>query len=155
MSLYAPMSDDLKKQTQPTQKPTTLHEWKRIVYHDEDPLKLYNTATAPVWYVDDKEKECVYALGFLVFAAEKYDVAKSYWSKLPALDPDIAAIDSRLPTVITRLLSSCELKAMMFWPEEKKDIRDKDLRLIIQHAELLMIQERLVVSDILRTFDSE
>ena len=142
VSLYAPMSDDLKKQTQPTQKPTTLNEWKRIVYHDEDPLKLYNTANAPVWYVDDKEKNCVYALGFLAFADGKYDVAKSYWSKLPALDPDIAAIDSRLPTVITRLLSSCELKAMMFWPEEKKDVVDKNLRLIIQHAELLMLQER-------------
>ena len=142
LSLYAGMTDDLKKQVLPTQKPTTLNQWKRIVYHDEDPLKLYNTANAPVWYVDDKEKNCVYALGFLAFADGKYDVAKSYWSNLPALDPDIAAIDSRLPTVITRLLSSCKLKAMMFWPEEKKDIKDKDLRLIIQHTELLMIQER-------------
>ena len=142
LSLYAAMNDDLKKQSVPTQKPTTLNQWKRIVYHDEDPLKLYNTANAPVWYVDDKEKNCVYALGFLAFAEGKYDVAKSYWEKLPSLAPDIAEIDSRLPTVITRLLSSCKLKAMMFWPDEKKNIRDKNLQLVLQYAELLMILER-------------
>ena len=92
--------------------------------------------------MDDKEKNCVYALGFLAFAEGKYDVAKSYWEKLPSLAPDIAEIDSRLPTVITRLLSSCKLKAMMFWPDEKKNIRDKNLQLVLQYAELLMILER-------------
>ena len=56
LSLYAPVNDDLKTQILPTQRPTTLDQWKRIVYHDEDPLKLYNTANAPVWYMDDKEK---------------------------------------------------------------------------------------------------
>ena len=33
VSLYAAMNDDLKKQSAPTQKPTTLNQWKRIVYH--------------------------------------------------------------------------------------------------------------------------
>ena len=78
LSLYAPVNDDLKTQILPTQRPTTLNQWKRIVYHDEDPLKLYNTANAPVWYIDDKEKECIYPLGFLAFAEGKYDEAKSY-----------------------------------------------------------------------------
>ena len=68
MSLYAAMSDDLKKQTAPVQKPATLNQWKRIEYHDEDPLKLYNTANAPVWYVSDKEKNCIFALGFIAFS---------------------------------------------------------------------------------------
>ena len=142
LSLYAPVNDDLKTQILPTQRPTTLNQWKRIVYHDEDPLKLYNTATAPTWYMDDKEKNCVYILGFLAFADNKYEIAESYWKKLPALDPDIATIDPRLPTVITRLLSSCELKAMMFWPEEKKAINDKKLQIRLLYAELLMIMEK-------------
>ena len=79
LSLYAAMNDDLKKQSTPTQKPTTLNQWKRIVYHDEDPLKLYNTANAPVWYVDDKEKNCLFMLGFIQFALENYDLSLEIW----------------------------------------------------------------------------
>ena len=142
LSLYAAMNDDLKKQSVPTQKPTTLNQWKRIVYHDEDPLKLYNTANAPVWYVDDKEKNCVYALGFLAFADGKYDVAKSYWEKILSLSPDVAALDQRLPNVQTRLLQACRLRAMAFWPEEKSPLKSSDLKLRILKNEYLILLEK-------------
>ena len=110
LSLYAAMNDDLKKQSVPTQKPTTLNQWKRIVYHDEDPLKLYNTANAPIWYVDDKEKNCVFVIGFINLLAGRYDIAKSNWEKLPVLDPDILNIDPRLPSLMTRLRSVYKFK---------------------------------------------
>ena len=142
LSLYAAMNDDLKKQSVPTQKPTTLNQWKRIVYHDEDPLKLYNTANAPVWYVDDKEKNCVYALGFLAFADGKYDVAKSYWEKILSLSPDVAALDQRLPNVQSRLLQACRLRAMAFWPEEKSPLKSSDLKLRILKNEYLILLEK-------------
>ncbi|MBN2640136.1 MAG: tetratricopeptide repeat protein [Victivallales bacterium] len=142
VSLYAAMNDDLKSQTTPTQKPTTLNQWKRIVYHDEDPLKLYNTANAPVWYIDDKEKDCIYRLGLLAFANGKYDLAKSYWERILSLSPDIATLDQRLPNVQTRLLQACRLNAMAFWPEEKASIRSSDLRLRLLMNEYLILIER-------------
>lgn len=136
------MNDDLKKQSVPTQKPTTLNQWKRIVYHDEDPLKLYNTANAPVWYVDDKEKNCIYVLGFLAFADGKYDNAKQYWEKILSLSPDIAAVDQRLPNVQSRLLQACRMNAMAFWPEEKAFLKQSGLRLKFLNSEYLILIEQ-------------
>ena len=142
VSLYAAMNDDLKKQSAPTQKPTTLNQWKRIVYHDEDPLKLYNTANAPVWYVDNKERNCIYALGFLAFSDGKYDNAKHYWEKILSLSPDIAAVDQRLPNVQSRLLQACRMNAMAFWPEEKAFLKQSGLRLRFLNSEYLILIER-------------
>ena len=142
VSLYAAMNDDLKKQSAPTQKPTTLNQWKRIVYHDEDPLKLYNTANAPVWYVDNKERNCIYVLGFLAFSDGKYDNAKHYWEKILSLSPDIAAVDQRLPNVQSRLLQACRMNAMAFWPEEKAFLKQSGLRLKFLNSEYLILIEQ-------------
>jgi len=140
MSLYAPMSNDLKTQTKASQKPTTLNKWQRTVYHKEDPLKLYNTATAPSWYVSDKEKNCVFVLGLVAFANKKYDIAKEYWEQIKGYSPETGVIDSRLPvTVHKRLIKSCRLKAMAFWPEEKDGIKNKNTLLKIQYAEYLIL----------------
>lgn len=143
LSLYAAINDDLKKQAEPTQKPTSLNEWMRTIYHDEDPLKLYNTASAPVWYIDNKEKECVYACGFLAFAAGKYDAAKECWERVKDLSPDDAQIHPLLPTTVyKRLTKACRLQAMMYWPEEKANIKNADMRLMLQHAEYLALLEK-------------
>jgi tetratricopeptide (TPR) repeat protein len=143
MSLYAAMSDDLKKQTAPVQKPATLNQWKRIEYHDEDPLKLYNTANAPVWYVSDKEKNCIFALGFIAFSDEKFDVAETYWDLVKNYSSDDDIIDEKSPaTVYKRLLKACRLRGMMFWPEEKEPIKDADMRLKFQYAEYLALLEK-------------
>ncbi|HBK28455.1 MAG TPA: hypothetical protein DDZ04_00780 [Parabacteroides sp.] len=142
MSLYAAMNDDLKHQSTPTKKLTSLNQWKRIIYHDEDPLKLYNTANAPVWYIDNKEKECFYVLGFLAFAGGEYDVAKSYWEKVLSLSPDIASLDQRLPNVQTRLLQACKINAMGFWPEEKAFLKSDNLKLRVLKNEYLILLER-------------
>ena len=144
LSLYAPVSKDLKSQTAPKQKPTSLNQWKRIVYHDEDPLKLYNTADAPAWYIDNQEKECVFACGFLAFAANDYEAAKSYWTRVEALSPDDRLIDSRLPTTIyKRLMKACRLQVIMFGPEEKTGLKDADMRLKVLYAEYLVLLEKL------------
>lgn len=150
LSLYAPVNDDLKTQILPTQRPTTLNQWKRIVYHDEDPLKLYNTANAPVWYMDDKEKNCVYILGFLAFADNKYEIAELYWKKLPALDPDVLSMDPRLSNVHKRLMASVKAKYMLFSSDEKKDVNQK---LKLQYGELLYMLEKFPESqEIFLTF---
>ena len=101
LSLYAAMNDDLKKQSVPTQKPTTLNQWKRIVYHDEDPLKLYNTANAPVWYVDDKEKNCLFMLGFIQFALENYDLSLEIWNTVGNIDTELKNMNSlKIPNIL-------------------------------------------------------
>lgn len=142
LSLYAPVSDELKKQAAPTTKATTLDRWNRIVYNDQDPLKLYNTASSPAWYIDDNEKNCVFALGFLAFVDGKFDVAANYWSKVLALSSDIAATDQRLPNVQTRLLKAAQMHLMCFWPEDKAAITDKKMALQLQYAEMLEMIER-------------
>ena len=146
LSLYAPVNDDLKTQILPTQRPTTLNQWKRIVYHDEDPLKLYNTANAPAWYIDNEEKNCVYILGFLAFADNQYEIAESYWKKLPALDPDILSMDPRLSNVHKRLMASVKAKYMLFSSEEKKDVKQK---LKLQYGELLYMLEKFPESQVI------
>ncbi len=103
LSLYAAISDDLKNQSQPTQKPTSLDQWKRIVYHDEDPLKLYNTGNAPEWYVNDKEKDICCVLGILAFGNGNYDLADKYWSLLESMDSELAAINAAgFPNLVVR-----------------------------------------------------
>ena len=140
LSLYAPISNDLKTQTKATQRPTTLNKWKRTVYHEEDPLRLYNTASSPPWYVSDKEKNCVFVLGLVAFANKKYDIAKKYWEQIKGYSPETGVIDPRLPvTVHKRLIKSCRLKAMAFWPEEKDGISNKNTLLKIQYAEYLIL----------------
>jgi tetratricopeptide (TPR) repeat protein len=142
LSLYSPIEGELKQQTKPTQKTTTLNQWFRIVFHAEDPFKIYNVANAPIWYIDDKERSCIYALGFLEYANGNYDKAKNYWQNILNLSPDIAKVDQRLPNVQSRLLQACRVKGMLFWPEEKAGIKDKKLRLYFTYAELLYLLER-------------
>ena len=142
LSLYAPMSDELKKQAAPTKKATTLDQWNRIVYNDQDPLKLYNTASSPAWYIDDNEKNCAFALGFLAFVDGKFEVSADYWGKILALSPDIAATDQRLPNVQSRLLSAANMHVMGYWAEDKAAITDKKLALQLQYAEMLEMIER-------------
>ena len=114
LSLYAPVNDDLKTQILPTQRPTTLNQWKRIVYHDEDPLKLYNTANAPVWYRDDKEKDCLLNLGLLYFVNKKFTEADKCWQRASELDDNIMALTSAgMPSMLTRLQVSCRQKFLV------------------------------------------
>ena len=142
VSLYAAMNDDLKKQSTPTQKPTTLDYWKRIVFHDEDPLKLYNTANAPVWYENDKERSCSLALGFIMFSQGKIEIARKYWSRILELSPELQEIDPRFPNVHKRLQAACNVRYMAFTEKEKSPIKNMNLRLKLQFAEYLYLQER-------------
>ena len=143
MSLYASMSDDLKKQSTPTQKPTTLNQWKRIVYHDEDPLKLYNTANAPAWYMDDKEKNCLFQLGFVAFLNENYDLSYKMWSIASKLDTDIMKLAAKnWPNILMRLSDAAKFKTMTFPARIKKLIKAEKYRIKIQTAEFYYILEQ-------------
>lgn len=141
LSLYAPISGDLTKQTAPTQQLTTYNVWKRIEHNPQDPLKLYNTATAPPWYRDEMEKQCHFALGFIQFSDGKYDDAKKHWEKIASLDPGLRTMDSWMPNVQKRLLAACSFKYMAFTDKEKQAIKNRSLRLKIQYAEYLYVLE--------------
>jgi tetratricopeptide (TPR) repeat protein len=137
LSLYASMDEKLKTQTLPTQKPTTLNKWKRTVYHEEDPLKLYNYANAPNWYISDKEKNCLFMLGFFKYIDKDYNDALHLWSQAGQLDPDIMGLQaSNTPNILMRLKATCKLKRMAFAPDEHKLIKNKKQRLIVAIMEL-------------------
>jgi len=142
MSLYAPMSNDLKTQTKATQKPTTLDKWKRTVRHQEDPLRLYNTASAPSWYVSDKEKNCFFILGFCKYLNEKYKEAESLWEKASTFDPNIMKMQAaKWPNALMRLKAVARYGKMAFTKEEKKLIKNKRNKIRIQTAELYYMLE--------------
>ena len=142
LSMYAPLSDELKRRTAPTQKPTTLNEWKRIVYHEEDPLKLYSTANAPPWYADDKEKYCVVMLGMFQFERKEYDNALKTWEKLSELDSDIALLQSqRIPSILYRFRVACQTKKLVV-SEALRNQMSKRHRLPMLWGEILLGLER-------------
>ncbi len=152
LSLYAAINDDLKNQSMPTQKPTTLNQWKRIVYHDEDPLKLYNTGNAPTWYINDKEKNCIFVTGFFKYTDGKYDEAMQIWETVGQLDPEIAGLDNLgVPNTLGRLKAACQQKKMIFSEEERKSLSN-NIKLKIAHAELLFGLEQFEQSK--ETFSS-
>ncbi|MCK4982750.1 MAG: hypothetical protein KAS17_07480, partial [Victivallaceae bacterium] len=147
MSLYAPMSNDLKTQTKATQKPTTLNKWKRTVYHQEDPLRLYNTASAPPWYVSDKEKNCIFALGFCKYLNEDYEGASKVWHELPGVDENLSYLNGTIfASTAKRLYAACYNKHMGMTSEEKGRIKDKKIAIMIKFAELLYLQEKFTQS---------
>ena len=143
LSLYAAMNDDLKKQSVPTQKPTTLNQWKRIVYHDEDPLKLYNTANAPVWYVDDKEKNCLFMLGFFSFINKKFIEAEKHWKNACVLDENIRHLEAAgLPNLSKRLQISCYQKFLVTDKLEQSGASSTE-KLKIALIEMNFLSERI------------
>ena len=142
LSLYAPICDDLRTQTEPTQKLTSLNQWKRIVYHDEDPLKLYNTVNAPVWYIDEREKLLLLQLGFLRFAAKKYQEAGALWEEAGQHDSRLSYLNARgIPNALARLQVAANTKRMLFSETEQKKFAS-NIKLRIQYGEFLFGLEK-------------
>ena len=142
VSLYASISDDLKTQTAPTQKPTTLNQWKRIVYHDEDPLKLYNTAEAPIWYIDEQEKNCMFRSGIFEFLNGRFDSARKLWEDAGKLDENLRMLEaSGAPNLMKRLRAGCRQGFLVVDAGEQKGVtRDEKLRILF--AEFNFLEER-------------
>ena len=143
LSLYAAMNDDLKKQSVPTQKPTSLDQWKNIVYHDEDPLKLYNTVTSPPWYINDREKDCCLWLGFIALSDGNAEQAKAYWSKVQFLDDSSGSESAPYPNLMKRLMSACRFKMFILSPEELASVKDTNMKFRLNYASMYYIMGRL------------
>lgn len=127
LSLYAPLSDDLKKQTVPTQKPTSLNQWERVVYNPEDPLKLYNTEMSPSWYVNEKEKQCLFRMGFFNVVKGNFAEAEPYFTKVLEYDSELKFINSKgTPNIVSRLLAVCKYKRMIFTSEELAKLNNNE-----------------------------
>ncbi len=147
VSLYAAVNDDLKKQAAPTQKPASLNQWKLIVYHDEDPLKLYNTASSPAWYVDNKEKDILLWLGFLALSAGDADSAKKYWEQTRFLDSTVGSENSQYPSMMMRLMSACRFKMFILSSEELAPVKDRNMRLRLNYASMYYMMEYFPEAD--------
>ena len=147
VSLYAAVNDDLKTQTAPTQKPASLNQWKLIVYHDEDPLKLYNTASSPAWYVDNKEKDILLWLGFLALSAGDADSAKKYWEQTQFLDETVGSEDSQYPSLMIRLMSACRFKMFILSSDELASVKNNNLRMRLNYASMYYMLELFPQAD--------
>jgi len=142
MSLYAPMSNDLKTQTNATQKPTTLNKWRRTVYHKEDPLKLYNTASSPSWYVSDKEKNCFFVLGLCKFMNSDFAAAKELWVKGGELDANIRWLEAEnFPNLLKRVKIACKQGFFITDSIEHKGLSGKE-KLDVIVGEFYHLEER-------------
>jgi len=142
MSLYAPMSNDLKTQTKATQKPTTLNKWKRTVYHEEDPLKIYNTASSPSWYVSDKEKNCYFVLGFCKFMNSDFAGAKELWEKGGKLDSNICHLEAEdFPNMLMRVKIACKQGFFVTDSAEHKGLSGKE-RFNVLICEFYFMEEK-------------
>ena len=142
LSLYAPMSNDLKNQTKATQRPTTLNKWKRTVYHKEDPLKLYNTASSPPWYVSDKEKNCYFILGFCKFMNSDFAGAKKLWEKGGKLDPNICQLEAEdFPNMLMRVKIASKQGFFITDSAEHKGLSGKE-RLNVLIGEFYFLEEK-------------
>lgn len=147
ISLYAAMSDDLKQQSMPIQKPTSLNQWKNLVYHDEDPLKIYNTCNAPVWYMNDKEKDCYLWLGFVALSSANSVKAKKYWEKIQNLDENSGSESGPYPNLTKRLMSACRFNMFVLSPEELSAIKDLNIKLRLNFASMYYMMGRLDEAD--------
>ena len=143
LNLYAPLNDELKNFVKPEQELTTYDGFMRTVYNEEDPLKVYSTVTTPPWYINEQEKQCYYALGFILFSQDEYEKAREHWSKILSLDPTMQRMDPKwFPSAHTRLMNACRDKQITFSKSEKSDIKDKNERLKILFGEYLYYLER-------------
>ena len=143
MSLYAAMNDDLKHQSTPTKKLTTLDQWRNIVYHAQDPLKLYNTISSPAWYINDKEKDCCLWLGFVALSDGNAEQAKAYWTKVQFLDESSGGESTPYPDLIKRLMSACRFKMFALSPEELASVKDRNMKLRLNCASMYYMMGRL------------
>ncbi len=142
LSLYAAINDDLKNQSQPTQKPTSLDQWKRTIYHDEDPLKLYNIGNAPLWYIDDKEKNCLLYVGLLKFLYADFKEAEKLFTEAGNLDNNILSLNAEgFPNLLMRLKIACGQQFMVTDQVEQKGLSDQE-RLYVMMGELFYMEER-------------
>ena len=147
MSLYTAMNDELKKQSTPTQKPTSLDQWKNIVYHDHDPLKLYNTVSSPPWYINDKEKDCCLWLGFIALSDGNAELAKGYWTKVQFLDESSGSESAPYPDLMKRLMSACRFKMFILSADELASVKDRNMKLRLNFASMYYMMGRLEEAD--------
>lgn len=147
VSLYAAISDDLKAQATPTQRPTSLDQWKNITYHDEDPLKLYNVASSPPWYINDKEKDACLWLGFIALSDGQAGKAKEYWGKVQFLDENSGSEDAPYPDLMKRLMSACRFNMFILSQDELATVRDRNMRLRLNYASMYYMMGRFKDAD--------
>ncbi len=147
LSLYAAINDDLKNQSHPTQKPTSLNQWKLIIYHEEDPLKVYNIENAPLWYINDKEKNIYLVMGFFALSNGDSKSAKKYWEQVQTLDETVGSETSPYPTLMMRLISACRFEMFILSKEELALIKSDNLRMKLNYASLLYMLEHFKEAD--------
>ncbi len=140
MEIYA-VPDKVGDVSKPQGKYTSLDQWKRTVYRTENEREIINQKTAP-WYPDEKEKQCLFLVGFFKFINNDLQGAKDCWTNAGNLDSDIMKLHSQnWPNALMRLEAAAEYGQMLFSAEEKKLMKNKKVKLQLQTAELHYLLE--------------
>lgn len=140
MEIYA-VPDKVRDVSKPLGKYTSIDQWKRTVYRVESEREIINQKTA-TWYPDEKEKQCLFMVGFFKFINNDLQGAKDCWTNAGTLDSDIQKLNSQnWPNALMRLQAASEYGQMLFSAEEKKLMKNKKARLQMQTAELYYLLE--------------
>ncbi len=142
LDLYTIIPDDLRTYSKPTESLTRYDKWLRTHRLEQDPVKVYNSFSAPPWYRNEQEKECRLMMGFFCFIDSNYTEAMAHWELIKSLDQGMAAIPNNAPTVQKRLLTACEQKYFIFRNPDKENLKNDSFIKIIFYAEFLYTLER-------------
>lgn len=113
--------------------------WNRMNYRNSNPKEIINRKTAPLWYINEKEKEALFMVGFFLFMEEKFDEAKKCFIQITSVDNDIAMLEKkRIPNAIMRLRGACKQGFLAGMPAEMKPFKGKN-RLKIMFADLQFV----------------
>lgn len=92
----------------PQGKLTYLNDWNQFEYRTPGTKEIINRRTAP-WYINEKEKECLFMVGFFLLEEGKFQEANEHFSQVSSIDKDIALLERRnFPNALMRLKSCCK-----------------------------------------------
>lgn len=124
----------------PPGKLTYLNEWNLTEYRTPGPKEIITPQAAP-WYINDKEKECIFMVGFFKFEEGKFKEAREYFSQISSIDKDIALLERKnFPNALMRLKSCCRTGFIVLPVKSRKLLTSKN-RFKTLYAEFKYILE--------------
>jgi hypothetical protein len=139
IDLFA-LSEKVKKIAAPKENIFSLNKNYQIEYRKPDVKEIINRNTAP-WYITEKEKNCLFMVGFFDFYNGKYEQARKSFHEVGTFDKILKELESKnIPNALWRLDAACNIKYMVFPQHERNSINGKN-RLKVAYAELKYLLE--------------
>lgn len=131
----------VKIKADPGPNMVSLDQWNRTVYNELSKYAILNRETAP-WYINEREKDCLFMVGFFKFNEKKFIDAKECFIKASRLNKDIAYLEQKnFPNAVLRLRGACDQKYFIAHTSELKGFKKKNY-LKINTADLKYILEK-------------